>query len=166
MLSVASMDSRLEDTIRLNEEALQAAGEAGDRPIGILAQATLAIFRWIAGDREVARDLADGALQAARPNRSPTLIALALYGRGYTLQDVDPVSAIEHLREGVELFRRTRSNTMTLLCLQLLSRLEAQHGDPAMRSKALTRQSTTATRLATGCIRVSVFDTARASSSE
>jgi predicted ATPase/class 3 adenylate cyclase len=129
MLSVAPMDARLEETIRLNQEAMEAAAEAGDESVCNLAQATLSIFRWIAGDRDVANQLANDALQSARQSQSPTRTALALYGRAYTLQDDDPDRAISHLREGIDLFRRTRTNTMTMLCLQLLSRLEAQHGD-------------------------------------
>jgi len=132
MLSVAAMESRLEETIRLNTEGMEAAAAAGDEPVRIVAQATLAIFHWVGGDREAARELAKDALRAARVVSSPTPTALALYALGYTLQDSDPVGAIEHLREGVELFRRSQSNTMTLLCLQLLSRLEALHGDPAL----------------------------------
>ena len=131
MLSVSAMESRLEETIRLNEEAMQAAAEAGDEPVRILAQATLAIFRLFAGDHDVASQHAEDALQAARRTGSPTPTALALFAFGYTLQDRDPVRAIEYLREGVGLFRRTRSNTMTMLCLQLLSRLEALYGNPA-----------------------------------
>ncbi len=132
MLSVAAMDARLEETIRLNQQAMEAAAETDDEPVRILAQATLSIFRWIAGDRDVAGRLAEDALQAARQTRSPTPTALALYARAFTLQDDDPDRAISHLREGIDLFRRTRANTMTMLCFQLLSRLEVEHGDSSV----------------------------------
>ena len=141
--AAAGYADRLEDGIQLAEEALDAARAAGDDSAVILVEATLVAYRWMAGDRSRAIELAESVSRDSEPYPSSSVRAFALYSLGYALQDSDPNRSAGALREGAEMFGQLRATSIAGLCLMVLARVEATHGDPlsALQScSAATRQ--------------------------
>jgi len=119
---------RIDETIRFAEEALAAAEASGEVVVQLSARTNIALFGWMGGDRG-ASAIAEATLEDARSLGNPTIVALALYALGYTLQLDDPARAMACLREGIEQFRRMAYVVMVEDCFILLTRLMALHGD-------------------------------------
>jgi tetratricopeptide (TPR) repeat protein len=128
--SAAGYAGRVEEAIELAEQAVNVATGTGDKTFRLIAEALLAVFQWMSGQRVAAIELADTVLRAVRPIGSPTSTAFALYSLAYALQDDDPTRAVACLREGIDICDRLLGNQMTGLCMMLISRVEANYEDP------------------------------------
>jgi tetratricopeptide (TPR) repeat protein len=84
----------------------------------------------VAGAGEEARAAANGLIEAAEATHNPNALANALYGYGYAFGDADPVRALEALRRGLVIAQDSGNRLIESLLATVLSRLEAEHGDP------------------------------------
>jgi hypothetical protein len=84
----------------------------------------------MAGCGEEARATANGLVEAAEVTHNPFVLSLALYAHGYAFSDADPVAALEALRRGLVIARDSCNRYIESLLAMILSRLEAEHGDP------------------------------------
>ena len=84
----------------------------------------------VAGAGEEARAAANGLIEAAEATHNPQALANALYGYGYAFGDADPVRALEALRRGLVIAQDSGNRLIESLLATVLSRLEAEHGDP------------------------------------
>ena len=84
----------------------------------------------VAGAGEEARAAANGLIEAAEATHNPYALANALYGYGYAFGDADPVRALEALRRGLVIAQDSGNRLIESLLATVLSRLEAEHGDP------------------------------------
>jgi predicted ATPase len=84
----------------------------------------------IAGARDEARAAANGLIDAAEATHNPYALsnALHVYGRAY--RDADPVRALEALRRGLVIAQDSGNRLNESQLAIVLSRLEAEHGDP------------------------------------
>jgi predicted ATPase len=83
-----------------------------------------------AGAGEEARAAANGLIEAAEATHNPYALAHALYGYGYAFGDADPVRALEALRRGLVNAQDSGNRLVGSQLATVLSRLEAEHGDP------------------------------------
>jgi hypothetical protein len=58
------------------------------------------------------------------------VLATALHAYGYAFRDADPVRALESLRRGVVIAQDSGNRMVESHLAMVLSRLEAEHGDP------------------------------------
>jgi len=128
--SAAAYADRVEEAAECAGQAVNVAAGTGDVTFRIFGEGILAIFRWMSGEHQAAIELADSAVRAARPIGSPTLTVSALYYLAYTLQDDDPARAVACLREGIDLSDQLLWGSMKGICMMLLTRVEANYGDP------------------------------------
>ncbi len=84
----------------------------------------------VAGAGEEARAAADGLIAAAEATHNPWALANALYAYGFAYRDADPALALEALRRGLMIAQDSGSRVAESLLATVLSRLEAEHGDP------------------------------------
>ena len=84
----------------------------------------------VAGAGEEARAAANGLIEAAEATHNPQVLANALYAYGYAFGDADPVRALEALRRGLVIAQDSGNRLSESLLATVLSRLEAEHGDP------------------------------------
>ena len=66
------------------------------------------------------------------------MLAYALYAYGYAFRDADPVRALEALRRGLGIAQDSGNRFIESLLATVLSRLEAEHGDPLAALDHLT----------------------------
>jgi predicted ATPase len=84
----------------------------------------------VAGAGEEARAAANGLIEAAEATHNPYALAYALFGYGFAFGDADPVRALEALRRGLVIVQDSGNRLIESQLATVLSRLEAQHGDP------------------------------------
>ena len=95
-----------------------------------LTQAYLVNALGLAGAGEEARAAANGLIEAAEATHNPFALAAALYAYGYAFRDADPVRALEALRRGLVIAQDSGNRLIESHLAMVLSRLEAEHGDP------------------------------------
>jgi predicted ATPase len=95
-----------------------------------LTRQCLVVALTIAGAGEEARAAANGLIDAAEATHNPYALANALYAYGFAYRDADPVCAREALRRGLVIAQDSGNRFVASLLATVLSRLEAEHGDP------------------------------------
>jgi predicted ATPase len=95
-----------------------------------LTRAYLVSALTVAGAGDEARAAANGLIEAAEATHNPYALANALCGYGYAFSDADPVRALEALRRGLVIARDSGNRFVESQLATVLSRLEAEHGDP------------------------------------
>jgi hypothetical protein len=95
-----------------------------------LTKSMLVAALTLAGAGEEARAAANGLIHAAEATHNPWALATALYVYGYAFGDADPVRALEALRRGLVIAQGSGIRMTESLLATVLSRLEAEHGDP------------------------------------
>jgi predicted ATPase len=83
-----------------------------------------------AGAGAEARAAADGLIDAAEATHNPYALAFALQAYGFAFGDADPDRALEALRRGLAIGQDSGNRLVESLLATVLSRLEAEHGDP------------------------------------
>jgi predicted ATPase/class 3 adenylate cyclase len=83
-----------------------------------------------AGAGDEARAAANGLIDAAEATHNPYVLAYALQAYGFAFGDADPVRALEALRRGLVIAQDSGNRLVESLLATVLSRLEAEHGDP------------------------------------
>jgi predicted ATPase len=83
-----------------------------------------------AGCGEEARAAATGLIEAAEATRNPWALSFALYVHGFAFGDADPAGALEALRRGLVIAQDSGNRYPESLLANIVSRLEAKHGDP------------------------------------
>ena len=81
-------------------------------------------------------DSADGLIEAAEATGNPSLLALALGAYGVAFRDADPVGALNALRRGLVIAQDSGNRTIASVLATVLARLEAEHGDTAVRVRS------------------------------
>ncbi len=84
----------------------------------------------VAGAGEEALAAANGVIEAAEATHNPWALANALYCYGFAFRDADPARALEALRRGLVIAQDSGSRATESLLATVLSRVEAEHGDP------------------------------------
>jgi len=95
-----------------------------------LTRAYLVQSLTIAGAGEEARAAANGLIDAAEATHNPFALAYALTAYGYAFRRADPVRALEALRRGLVIAQDSGNRFVESQLATVLSRLEAEHGDP------------------------------------
>jgi hypothetical protein len=104
---------------------------ARGRDTHTITQASLVCALAIAGAGEEARAAANGLIEAAEATHNPYALSNALhtYG-GYAYRDADPVRALEASRRGLVIAQHSGNRLVESQLVIVLSRLEAERGDP------------------------------------
>jgi predicted ATPase len=95
-----------------------------------LTRSSLVVALPHAGAGAEARAAADGLIDAAEATHNPYALAFALQAYGFAFGDADPVRALEALRRGLVIGQDSGNRLVESLLATVLSRLEAEHGDP------------------------------------
>ena len=95
-----------------------------------LARQCLVLALTIAGAGEEARAAANGLIEAAEATHNPFALSCALHASGWAFRDADPVRALEALRRGLVIAQDSGNRGVESHLTMVLSRLEAEHGDP------------------------------------
>jgi predicted ATPase/class 3 adenylate cyclase len=91
-----------------------------------------------AGSGGEAMDSADGLIEAAEATGNPLLLAWALGAYGLAFRDADPVGALNALGRGLVIAQDSGNRTYASYLAAIVSRLEAEHGDPVAAFDHLT----------------------------
>ncbi len=92
----------------------------------------------LAGESQEARLTANGLIEAAEATHNPYALALALHVYGMAARDADPIRALESLRRGLVIAQDSGNRFVESNLATVLSRLEAEHGDPLAAYDHLT----------------------------
>jgi predicted ATPase len=103
---------------------------ARGRDTHTVTQALLVVGLAVAGSGDEARTAANGLIDAAEATHNPWALANALYAYGFAFRDADPACALEALRRGLVIAQDSGSRAGESLLATVLTRLEAEHGDP------------------------------------
>ena len=103
---------------------------ARGRDTHALSRASLIIGLVIAGSSDEAVAAAKGLIDAAEATRNPHALSYALFAYGFAFQEADPAGALDALRRGLVIAQESGSRASESASAQILSRLEAGHGDP------------------------------------
>ena len=103
---------------------------ARGRDTHTLIRAVLVWALTAAGCGEEARAAANGLIEAAEATHNPCALSLALLAHGRAFHDADPAAALDALRRGLVIARDSGNRYTETMLAALLSRLEAEHGDP------------------------------------
>ena len=103
---------------------------ARGRDTHTLTRAYLVVALTVAGAGEEARAAANGLIEAAEATHNPYALSFALYAYGFAFGDADPVRALEALRRGLVIVQDSGNRLIESQLATVLSRLEAEHGDP------------------------------------
>jgi predicted ATPase/class 3 adenylate cyclase len=95
-----------------------------------LTRQCLVIALTVAGAGEEARAAANGLIEAAEATHNPFALAYALLAYGYAFRDADPVRALEAQHRGLVIAQDSGNRVVESQLAMVLSRLEAEHGDP------------------------------------
>jgi predicted ATPase len=95
-----------------------------------LTRAYLVSALTVAGAGDEARVAAHGLIDAAETTHNPYALANALCSYGFAFSDADPVRALEALRRGLLIAQDSGNRFVESQLATVLSRLEAEHGDP------------------------------------
>ena len=92
----------------------------------------LSPFQWpvVVGRRWIA---ADGLIEAAEATGNPHMLAWALTAYGFAFRDADPVGALNALGRGLVIAQDSGNRAHESALAPILARLEAEHGDTAVR---------------------------------
>ncbi len=93
-------------------------------------QALLVAGLAVTGAGDEARASANGLIAAAEATHNPWALANALYAYGFAFRDADPDRALKALRRGLVIAQNSGSRATESLLATVLTRLEAEHGDP------------------------------------
>ncbi len=103
---------------------------ARGRDTHTLTRMCLVVALTIAGAGEEARAAANGLIEAAEATHNPFALSSALHAYGRAYRDADPVRALEALRRGLVIAQDSGNRLVESNLAIVLSRLEAEHGDP------------------------------------
>jgi len=103
---------------------------ARGRDTHTLTRACLVVALTIAGAGDEARAAANGLIEAAEATHNPFALSSALHAYGRAYRDADPVRALEALRRGLVIAQDSGNRLVESNLAIVLSRLEAEHGDP------------------------------------
>jgi tetratricopeptide (TPR) repeat protein len=103
---------------------------ARGRDTHTLTRADLVLALTVAGAGEEARAAANGLIDAAEATHNPFALAYALHAYGIAFDDADPVRALQALRRGLVIAQDSGNRFVESQLATLLSRVEAEHGDP------------------------------------
>jgi tetratricopeptide (TPR) repeat protein len=103
---------------------------ARGRDTHTLTRATLVVALTVTGAGDEARAAANGLIDAAEATHNPFAFAYTLHGYGHAFRDADPVRALEALRRGLVIAQDSGNRLIESHLAMVLSRLEAEHGDP------------------------------------
>ena len=106
------------------------APRARGRDTHTFTRSSLVVALPHAGAGAEARAAADGLIDAAEATHNPYALAFALQAYGFAFGDADPVRALEALRRGLVIGQDSGNRLVESLLATVLSRLEAEHGDP------------------------------------
>jgi predicted ATPase len=122
------------------ERALQWEREelARGRDIHGLARLSLVASLVMAGSREDAMGVADGAIAAAAATRNPWARSFALLTYGMAYCDANPVRARDALRDALLIAQDSGNRYIESHAANVLGRLEARHGEPLAALDYLT----------------------------
>jgi predicted ATPase len=81
---------------------------------------------------------AEGLIEAAKATASPFMISCALSALGFAARESDPLRALGACREGLAVARDTGNHFTESVLAMVLSRLEAEYGDPVTALDYLT----------------------------
>jgi hypothetical protein len=126
----------------ITAEGLARAEEAGDALGAIGLREAHAVAAAMCGRAGEGLEHAERALAEARAVHQPTLEAVALYTKAFTLAESDPPGAIELLHEALALMRRLGIELERIAALGLLTVLESQHGDTRAALATMREQAT------------------------
>jgi predicted ATPase len=103
---------------------------ARGRDTHALTRAVLVIALAVAGSGEEARAAANGLIEAAEATGNPCALSVALDAHGWAFRDANPADALEALRRGLVIAQASGNRYTETLLAGIVSRLEAEHGDP------------------------------------
>jgi predicted ATPase len=103
---------------------------ARGRDTHTLTRTYLVVALTIAGAGEEARAAANGLIEAAEATHNPFALSSALHACGRAYRDADPARALETLRRGLVIAQDSGNRLVESNLAIVLSRLEAEHGDP------------------------------------
>jgi predicted ATPase/class 3 adenylate cyclase len=92
----------------------------------------------VARRSEEALAAAEGLLAAAEATDNPYVLSFALWVYGYALREERPIEALEALRRGMAISKRTGNRTNETYMAGNLALLESAHGDPLAAFDAVT----------------------------
>jgi predicted ATPase len=84
----------------------------------------------LTGSSEEAMVAANGVIEAAEATRNPYMLSFALLAWGFAFRDADPLRALDALRRGLGIAQDSGNRYVESPLAIVLSRLEAEHGDP------------------------------------
>ena len=85
---------------------------------------------------EEAMAAANGLIEAAEATGNPYVLSFALCAYGYAFRDADPVRALDALRRGLVIAQDSGNRSNETHLAASLARLEAEHGDTAVRARS------------------------------
>jgi predicted ATPase/class 3 adenylate cyclase len=103
---------------------------ARGRDTHTLTRSSLVLALTIAGAGDEARAAANGLIEAAEATHNPFALSNALHAYGYAFRDADPIRALEASRRGLVIAQDSGNRLDGSHLATVLSRLEAEHGDP------------------------------------
>jgi predicted ATPase/class 3 adenylate cyclase len=103
---------------------------ARGRDTHTLTTAGLVLALTVAGSGDEARAAATGLIDAAEATHNPCVLAHALWVHGFALSDADPAAARDAVRRGLVIAQDSGNRANETHLAGILSRLEAEHGDP------------------------------------
>jgi predicted ATPase/class 3 adenylate cyclase len=103
---------------------------ARGRDTHTFTRACLVVALTIAGAGDEARAAANGLIDAAEATHNPFALSSALHAYGRAYRDADPVRALDALRRGLVIAQDSGNRLAESNLAIVLSRLEAEHGDP------------------------------------
>jgi tetratricopeptide (TPR) repeat protein len=103
---------------------------ARGRDTHTLTRSQLVFALTLTGAGEEAAAAANGLIEAAEATHNPSAFAYALQTYGYAFPNADPVHTLEALGRGLVIAQDSGNRFVESLLATVLSRLEAEHGDP------------------------------------
>jgi predicted ATPase len=103
---------------------------AHGRDTHIFTRSLLVIALALAGSGDEARAAATGLIDAAEATHNPWSLSQALLAHGYAFGEADPAGALDALRRGLVIAQDSGNRGNETHLALILSRLEAEHGDP------------------------------------
>jgi tetratricopeptide (TPR) repeat protein len=95
-----------------------------------LTRASLGLALMLAGCPEEAMAAANGLVDTAEASHNPLVLSYALFTYGIAHRDADSVRALDAMRRGLVIAQDSGNRYAESLLAVILSRLEAEHGDP------------------------------------
>lgn len=131
LAEVALYEGRLEDARRITERMEQLPVSGEHRMFAIWAWVNAILSRAYAGENEVAVELVEGRLRAARRDNDGVAIAWAMFTLAETLVDVAPERALPVAEEALARGRALDERFLIAVAIVTTASLHARHGNPA-----------------------------------